>query len=146
MLKIVPFCCLTGTLLLSILIANQSRFSQIGNDIQPRYFLPFLIGIVLITVRAKTVTFPLSLSVFVATMSVISNSVALRWTLRRYITGQDIFVSKSLNNRVEWWWGFDLNPERVWILGSSSLIMLFAVIIYEKKHSPDLNLRAQVNV
>ena len=142
----IVFCCLTGTLLLSILIANQSNFSQIGNDIQPRYFLPFLIGIVLITVGAKTVTFPLSLSVFVATMSVISNSVALRWTLRRYITGQDIFVAKSLNNRVEWWWGFDLNPERVWILGSSSLIMLFAVIIYEKRHSPDLNLRAQVNV
>jgi hypothetical protein len=142
----IVFCCLTGTLLFSILIANQSNFSQIGNDIQPRYFLPFLIGIVLITVGAKTVMFPLSLSVFVATMSVISNSIALRWTLRRYITGQDIFVAKSLNNRVEWWWGFSLNPETVWILGSSSLVMLYTVIIYEKRHSRDLNLRAQMNV
>ena len=142
----IMFCCLTGTLLFAILLANQSRFSQIGNDVQPRYFLPFFIGIILISVAFKTVEFPLSLSILAATMSIISNSVALRWTLRRYTTGQDIFVSKSLNDRIEWWWGFDLTPESVWVLGSSSLIMLFVVVVYEKRHLRNLNLRVQVNV
>ena len=116
-----------------ILLANQQKFSKIGNEIQPRYFLPFFLGIVIIAAANKTARFPNSLVLTVAILATISNSIALRDTIRRYTTGQDVFISKSLNNPREWWWNFGPAPETVWLVGSLAFAMLFAVIIYERK-------------
>jgi len=116
-----------------ILYANQKTFSKIGNEIQPRYFLPFFLGIVIIAAANKTARFPNSLVLTVAILATISNSIALRDTIRRYTTGQDVFISKSLNNPREWWWNFGPAPETVWLIGSLAFAMLFAVIIHERK-------------
>jgi hypothetical protein len=116
-----------------ILYANQKTFSKVGNMIQPRYFLPFFLGIVIIAAANKTARFPNSLVLTVTILATISNSIALRDTIRRYTTGQDVFISKSLNSSREWWWNFGPAPETVWLIGSLAFAMLFAVIIYERK-------------
>ena len=118
---------------IAILYANQQRFAKVGEYIQPRYFLPFFLGIVIIAAAYKTVRFPNSLVLTVAILATISNSIALRDTIRRYTTGQDVFISKSLNNPREWWWNVGPAPETVWLVGSLAFALLFAVIIYERK-------------
>jgi len=117
----------------AILYANQQTYTKVGEVIQPRYFLPFFLGIVIIAAANKTARFPNSLVLTVAILATISNSIALRDTIRRYTTGQDVFISKSLNNPREWWWNFGPAPETVWLIGSLAFAMLFAVIIYERK-------------
>ena len=98
-----------------------------------RYFMPLFIGIVVITANNKKNRYPISLVISVALMSTISNSLAIRDSIRRYVTGQDIYSTKSLNNGREWWWQFGPAPETVWLIGSLAFALLFAVIIYERK-------------
>ena len=98
-----------------------------------RYFMPLFIGIVVVIANNKKSQYPIALVISVALMSTISNSLAIRDTIRRYVTGQDIYSTKSLNNGREWWWNFGPAPETVWLIGSMAFAMLFAVIIYERK-------------
>ena len=116
----------------AILYANQNAFSKIGGVVQPRYFLPFFLGLVIITATYKTVRYPNSLVITVAILATISNSIALRNTIRRYTTGQDVFISKSLNNPIEWWWQFGPQPETVWLVGTLAFAALWAILIYER--------------
>jgi hypothetical protein len=117
---------------IAILYANQQTFSKVGNVIQPRYFLPFFLGIVIIAAANKTERYPNSLVITVAILATISNSIALRDTIRRYTTGQDIFISKSLNNPIEWWWQFGPKPETVWLAGTLAFAALWALLIYDR--------------
>ena len=115
-----------------ILTVHWAQNSKIGSVIQPRYFLPFFLGIVIIAVANKTERFPNSLLITVAILSAISNSIALRTTIRRYTTGQDVFISKSLNNPIEWWWQFGPQPETVWLTGTLAFAALWALLIYDR--------------
>ena len=96
--------------------------------------MPMFIGLIIIAANNKKDRYPISLVISVALMSTISNSLAIRDSIRRYVTGQDIYSTKSLNNGREWWWNFGPAPETVWLIGSLAFAMLFAVIIYERKH------------
>jgi hypothetical protein len=116
----------------AILYANQQTFTEIGDTIQPRYFLPFFLGIVIIAAANKTERYPNSLVITVAILASISNSIALRDTIRRYTTGKDIFISKSLNNPIEWWWQFGPQPETVWLTGTLAFAALWAILIYDR--------------
>ncbi len=138
------FSALFTLMCVGILYANQQTFSKVGNVIQPRYFLPFFLGIVIIAAANKTVRYPDSLVITVAVLATISNSIALRDTIRRYTTGQDIFISKSLNNPREWWWNFGPAPELVWLIGSLSFALLFAVVIYERRSEVTTEVSATV--
>ena len=126
------FAALFAIMCIAILYANQQTFSKVGNVIQPRYFLPFFLGLVIIAASNKTVRYPNSLVITVAILATISNSIALRDTIRRYTTGQDVFISKSLNNPIEWWWQFGPQPETVWLTGTLAFAALFAILIYER--------------
>ena len=117
---------------IAILYANQQRFAKVGEYIQPRYFLPFFLGIVIIAAANKTERYPNSLVITVAILATISNSIALRDTIRRYTTGQDVFISKSLNNPIEWWWQFGPQPETVWLTGTLAFAALWALLIYDR--------------
>ena len=121
-----------GVMCLAILYANQQTFTPIGQVIQPRYFLPFFLGIVIIAAANKTERYPNSLVITVAILATISNSIALRDTIRRYTTGQDVFISKSLNNPIEWWWQFGPQPETVWLTGTLAFAALWALLIYDR--------------
>ena len=120
------------TMCIAILYANQGAFSKVGNVIQPRYFLPFFLGIVIIAAANKTERYPNSLVITVAILATISNSIALRDTIRRYTTGQDVFISKSLNNPIEWWWQFGPQPETIWLTGTLAFAALWALLIYDR--------------
>jgi len=122
----------------AVLYLNQRAFAIVGNDIQPRYFLPLFLGTLIIATYKKSQSFPSWLLRTVAILSVIANSIALRDTIRRYTTGQDVLTSKSLNQPIEWWWKFGPQPETVWLLGSLSLAILFFVAQFEKKRVSDL--------
>lgn len=121
-----------GLMCLAILYTNQQTFTPIGQVIQPRYFLPFFLGIVIIAAANKTERYPNSLVITVAILATISNSIALRDTIRRYTTGQDVFISKSLNNPIEWWWQFGPQPETVWLTGTLAFAALWALLIYDR--------------
>jgi len=120
------------TMCAAILFANQQKFGKIGEYIQPRYFLPFFLGIVIIAAANKTERYPNSLVITVAILATISNSIALRDTIRRYTTGQDVFISKSLNNPIEWWWQFGPQPETVWLIGTLAFAALWALLIFDR--------------
>ena len=127
---------------IAILYANQQTFSKVGNVIQPRYFLPFFLGIVIIAEANKTQRYPNSLVITVAILATISNSIALRDTIRRYTTGQDVFISKSLNNPIEWWWQFGPQPETVWLTGTLAFAALWALLIYDRNKDENILARA----
>ena len=126
------FGALFAIMCIAILYANQQRFAKVGEYIQPRYFLPFFLGIVIIAAANKTERYPNSLVITVAILATISNSIALRDTIRRYTTGQDVFISKSLNNPIEWWWQFGPQPETVWLTGTLAFAALWALLIYDR--------------
>ncbi|MFM9120770.1 MAG: DUF2142 domain-containing protein, partial [Acidimicrobiaceae bacterium] len=126
------FAALFGIMCIAVLYSNQTTFAKIGEYIQPRYFLPFFLGIVIIAAANKTERYPNSLVITVAILATISNSIALRDTIRRYTTGQDVFISKSLNNPIEWWWQFGPQPETVWLTGSLAFAALWALLIYDR--------------
>jgi len=115
-----------------ILVVHQAQGTKIGSIIQPRYFLPFFFGIVIVAAAKKTERYPNSLVITVAILATISNSIALRATIRRYTTGQDVFISKSLNNPIEWWWQFGPQPETVWLAGTLAFAALWALLIYDR--------------
>jgi hypothetical protein len=125
---------MVATLILSamILISHLYVRKPVGAVIQPRYFLPLFLGIVIIAAANKTERYPNSLVVTVAILATISNSIALRDTIRRYTTGQDVFISKSLNNPIEWWWQFGPQPETVWLTGTLAFAALWAILIYDR--------------
>jgi hypothetical protein len=127
---------------IAILYANQQRFAKVGEYIQPRYFLPFFLGIVIIAASNKTERFPNSLVITVAILATISNSIALRDTIRRYTTGQDVLISKSLNNPIEWWWQFGPQPETIWLTGTLSFAVLWAILICERNNESKVKLSA----
>jgi hypothetical protein len=116
----------------AILFANQQTFTNIGHTIQPRYFLPFFLGTVIIAAANKTERYPNSLVITAAILAIISNSIALRETIQRYTTGQDVYISKSLNNPIEWWWQFGPQPETVWLTGTLAFAALWALLIYDR--------------
>ena len=117
-----------------ILYLNQTGLFEIINEIDPRYFLPTFIGLIIIAANNKKDRYPNSLVVSVAVMSTISNSLAVRYVIRRHVTGQDVFSTKSLNRGREWWWQFGPKPETVWLTGTLALAALWAILIYERNN------------
>ncbi len=119
-------------LCLVILFFHQGLLYEVNAEISPRYFMPLFIGIVLIASNNKNVPYPKLLVIAVAVLSTISNSVAIRETIRRYVTGQDVYSFKSLNNGREWWWQFGPQPETVWLTGTLAFAALWALLIYDR--------------
>ena len=119
---------------LYLLYANQASLYEVNNEIHPRYFLPMFIGLIIIAANHKKDRYSNSLVISVALMSTISNSLAIRDSIRRYVTGQDVYSTKSLNRGREWWWQFGPEPETVWLIGTLAFAGLFAVLIYERRN------------
>jgi hypothetical protein len=124
----------------TILFYLQYFFVEIRDIVQPRYFFPLLIGSSLLIVGNKKSEFSRSLIISIGFLATAANAIALRTVIRRYVTGQNVKLSKSLNSPRDWWWtdkdsGTTLwvpAPETVWLIGSLAFAMLFALIIYER--------------
>ena len=126
------FCTLFVIMFFAILCAHQYKFLIIGEQIQPRYFLPFFLGAVIIVSSNKSAPFPNSLVMISAILATTSNSIALRDTIRRYTTGRDVLISKSINDPLEWWWRIGPQPETVWLSGSLAFAALFTIVACEQ--------------
>jgi hypothetical protein len=104
----------------------------IGENVQPRYFLPllfFFIGLMLFsTLKNYLITFSSSQLIFTAFALSIAHAFALHAVMRRYITGTDV-VSWNLNRKAEWWWEPLPSPMTTWFIAvlAYSLVISIAV-------------------
>jgi hypothetical protein len=106
---------------------------MVGGYVQPRYILPLMImfaGVALTEFtrddfRLRNV----QIWLIVIALS-LGNSIAMHFTLRRYITGNDV-ESPNLDAATEWWWNVPFGPNLVWIVGSVTfaLVLVGAVAI-----------------
>ncbi len=105
----------------------------VGENVQPRYFLPFLFvltGVMLfVKYKDSIITFSNGQLIFVATALSIANSFALHYVMRRYITGTDV-VSWNLNRNAEWWWEPLPSPMATWFIGTIAYMTLVSIAIY----------------
>ena len=114
------FICLFLTNLTLILSATIWSGFQIGSVIQPRYFLPFTLGCVVLFINQKTKPLERSVLTIAMCLASLSNALALRATLLRYTKGLDNLLFTNLSESTEWWWNINFSPSIIWILGSIS--------------------------
>ena len=104
----------------------------VGENVQPRYFLPFLFVIIglslFINYKESFITFSNSQLIFIATSLSIAHAFALHYVMRRYITGTDV-VSWNLNRNAEWWWDPLPSPMTTWFIGSFAYILMISIAI-----------------
>ena len=94
--------------------------NYVGENVQPRYFLPLLFLLVAFSMisldNKPIISFNIPQLSLIFVSSTISHAFALHFTLRRYITGSDV-VDWNLNKNIEWWWDFMPSPLTSWVLG-----------------------------
>jgi hypothetical protein len=108
----------------------------VGENVQPRYFLPLIflfVGISLISTN-KSEEFWLSRTqIFVIILaSSIANFFALHFVLRRFITGTDV-VDWNLNRNIEWWWSFMPSPLVSWFIGSIAFSIAITIGLWQMR-------------
>jgi len=138
--KVIGFASI-AVLCAAILFYLQYFFVEIRDMVQPRYFFPLIIGFSLLIAGNKKSEFSKSLIISIGFLATVANAIALRTVIRRYVTGQNVKLSKSLNSPRNWWWTDEDSgttlwapaPETVWLMGSLAFAMLFTLIIYERK-------------
>jgi len=119
-----------GALLVLPLYILQGAGDMVGENVQPRYFLPLVTALVGIAVLGETG--PVRLSgvqrAVVWALLVGANSVALHSNIRRYVTGQDVWLF-NLGQGAEWWWSFGPSPMEVWAIGSAAFAVVALAIL-----------------
>ena len=121
----------SAALILSIL---KSSKLYVGEQMQPRYILPFVAMAFAIFIANGRFAMPeRSNFVYLSSIAVallgMANSISLWITLRRYTSGLDI-GELDLNYNREWWWNFPLDPNQVWFLGTVSFGTAVSLGIY----------------
>jgi uncharacterized membrane protein len=126
---------LLGVMLIAVpMYVLQISSSHVGENIQPRYIYPLLIGATVIALfvgnsskaflgRAQTMVIFVSIS--------LANSFALYTNMSRYIQGQGWGTNWNLNAAAQtgWWWQVGPSPMVVWILGSLSFAIAFSSVL-----------------
>jgi hypothetical protein len=106
----------------------------VGENVQPRYFLPLLfllIGLAVFSPK-NTDAFYFSKAQVFLTIFLISTAqaFALHFAMRRYITGSDV-VDWNLNKNIEWWWSFMPSPMTSWAIGSLGFAIAVSVGLWQ---------------
>jgi len=104
----------------------------IGENVQPRYFLPLLfvfIGVMLFSTGiSRLITFTPGQLIFTAFALTIAHAFALHAVMRRYITGTDV-VSWNLNRQAEWWWDPLPSPMLTWLIASLAYAITISIAV-----------------
>jgi hypothetical protein len=103
----------------------------VGVDLQPRYLLPLIIvlaGFALLAVGQRTLQLTRAQRVLVVATSIVTQSLALFYTMRRFITGDDV-NGFDLGAKAEWWWNGLPGPMFVWIIASLSWAVLVTIVV-----------------
>jgi hypothetical protein len=106
----------------------------VGENVQPRYFLPLLfllIGIAIFSPK-NTDAFYFSKAQVFLTIFLVSaaQAFALHFAMRRYITGSDV-VDWNLNKNIEWWWSFMPSPMTSWAMGSLGFAIAVSIGLWQ---------------
>jgi hypothetical protein len=108
--------------------------NYVGENVQPRYFLPLLfllVGIAVFSPKNVEAFYLSYAQVIVAAFFVTSaHAFALHFTMRRYLTGSDV-VDWNLNKSVEWWWSFMPSPMASWALASLGFAVALSVGLWQ---------------
>lgn len=130
--KIVALALVLGVIGLLALYILQREHSLIGENVQPRYFLPLfplIIGLALMNDRFGT---PVRIDGFrrtlIAGILIVAQSAALHANIRRYVTGQD-FYGFNLNRDREWWWSSGPSPLVIWATGTIAFAALVILVL-----------------
>lgn len=102
--------------------------ARVGDEVQPRYLLPLIlifVGVALYGFRNDRLGLNRIQTAVVLFGAAFANMLALRNTLRRYLTGMDV-EGINLNADAEWWWAMSLQPMSVWIGGSIAFTLALA--------------------
>ena len=102
--------------------------ARVGDEVQPRYLLPLIlifVGVALYGFKNDRLGLNRIQTAGVLFGAAFANALALRNTLRRYLTGMDV-EGINLNADVEWWWAISLQPMTVWIGGSVAFALALA--------------------
>lgn len=112
---------LAAVLYLLPLYVLQKGMNHVGEQVQPRYILPLIVGFAALASLKFAETKPvLSLlqSWVILAGIVIANALALYVNTKRYVSGLNNGTGVSLDANIGWWWNIALSPMMVWILGS----------------------------
>jgi hypothetical protein len=116
-----------------VLITLQLNHLIVGEELQPRYFLPFIAAITGIFLASSSKLWTLSRvqKLSILFLFTYAHSYSLYWNLKRYITGIDD-RSWSLDRNMEWWFNDDwasihiVNPSTFFAIGS--ILFLFGIL------------------
>lgn len=137
--KLIGLVIVAGTVVLLSLYILQREHSLVGENVQPRYFLPLLpllVGVALMRDRlGRIVELDRLRAGIVGTLLVVAQSAALHANIRRYVTGQDVYAF-NLNRDREWWWSHGPSPLMVWGIGTIAFAVLIAVALYPVLRRP----------
>ncbi len=126
---------LVGMLLIYLWIL-QIDLNLIGEMVQPRYLYPlfiFSLGFIVFS-SDKLLSLSNNYKFLLALSFTMPNSLAMFYTLRRYVTGIDI-KSWNLDAYIEWWPIFG-TPMIYWIL--SSIILFLTSFLLMKPNYPSI--------
>lgn len=105
---------------LYVLVAGRNL---VGENVQPRYFVPLLmviVGSALVCLRSDApVCFGRTQRIVLAAAISVAHAAALHATIRRYVTGDDV-LGFDLDSLREWWWPHGPSPMVVWFVGSAA--------------------------
>jgi hypothetical protein len=108
--------------------------NYVGENVQPRYFLPLLfllVGVAVFSPKGVPSFYLSKVQVgFVALLISAGQSFALHFAMRRYITGSDV-VSWNLNKNIEWWWAFLPSPMTIWAIGSLGFAIAASIGLWQ---------------
>jgi hypothetical protein len=103
----------------------------VGVDLQPRYLLPLIVvlaGFLLLRVDGRTWRLTRVQRILVIATSIVTQALALFFTMRRFITGDDV-NGFDLDAKAEWWWTGVPGPMFAWVLASLCWAALVIVVV-----------------
>lgn len=104
---------------------------MVGVELQPRYLLPLIVvlaGFALLAVDGRHVRLGRVQRILVVITSIGTQSLALFYTMRRFVTGDDV-NGIDLGSGAEWWWTGVPGPMVMWLVGSLAWAGLVILLV-----------------
>ena len=99
----------------------QKSLNHVGEQVQPRYLLPLIVGFAAIAslkfAQTKVVLSSLQSWVILAGIA-LANALALYVNTKRYVSGLNNGTGVSLDSNIGWWWNVPVSPMTMWFIGS----------------------------
>ncbi|WP_345763822.1 DUF2142 domain-containing protein [Diaminobutyricibacter sp. McL0608] len=107
----------------------------VGQEVQPRYIMPLVIifaGVALLQANGRPILFTRLQAIVVVIGVSVANAAALHTTMRRYISGFNVF-DWNLDHFQHWWWTGAVPPMAVWVVG---MLAFAAAVYFALAHAP----------